>query len=136
METYYFSDIQGLAIYYKWRYDGMPQTGTTYSFSGYAPILSGHLELADILDQGAMNLPGSNASGVDLPEEVLLGLSDGISRRYLKLLQSPSGQLSGAALSFDLQQGPDGLQPVNVAINALSETELESLKGNLPPVTP
>jgi hypothetical protein len=136
MEPYYLSDISGLAIYYKWRYDGAPQNGSTYIFRGISPDFHGYVAEENSLSQGQMNLPGTNAMGVQFAGGLLPDLSQKAPVRFIYILQAPSGQLSGATLSFELQRVPDGIQPSNVLITALSDSELESLKGSLPPVTP
>jgi hypothetical protein len=135
MEPYLLSDIAGLALYFQWRYEGTIESGPAYAFSGFAPELHGRKEPADSLRPGQMLPPGTNAMGIHFPADKLPDFSRGTSMRYLYILQGPSGQYSGAALSFDLQQAADGIQPKNIVITALSDAELESLKSTLPPVT-
>lgn len=136
MEPYFLSDVKGLAVYYRWRYDGIVENGTTYFFYGFDPVFQGYPKKENTLRQGEMNPPGGNASGIHFMANQQPDFSAGVSLRYVYSLKGPSGQLSGAVLSFDLQQSADGIQPRNIAVTALSDAELESLKSTLPPVAP
>ena len=133
-ETYYQSDIGGLAIYYNWRYDTPRESGLIYGFFGIEPDIRWQTGEGPSTSQG--HISQGQSIGIHLASNRVYGFSKLTSLRFIYILQTEPGQLSGAVLSFDIQQSSDGLQPSNVLVTALSDTELESIKGTLPPVTP
>jgi hypothetical protein len=128
------SDINGLAIYHNWRYDAYPESGPIDAFFGIKPDIRWLSVEGPSTSQG--HVSQGQPTGIHLAPNTVYDFSKPTSLRFIYLLQTGSGQLSGAALSFDLQPTLDGLQPSNVLITALSDKELESFKGTLPHVTP
>ncbi len=133
-EAYFQSDIGGLAISYNWRYDASRESGFINVFFGIEPEIRWQTGEGPSASQGYISQ--GQLTGIHLPSSVVYDFSKPASLRFIYLLQTESGQLSGAALSFDLQQISDGLQPGNVLVTAFSDSDLESIQSTLPPVTP
>jgi hypothetical protein len=136
-ESYYLSDIGGLAVYYNWRYDGTVEIGQTYGFYGIEPNIQWHTGQGGGLSQG--HIEQGQSAGIQFAAKPLPDFSKKVSLRFVYVVQGPSGNLSGAVLSFDLQQVSDGLQPSNILVTPLSDTELksmESIKSLVPTSTP
>jgi len=132
--TDFQSDIGGLAIYHNWRYDAPYDSGPIDGFFGIMPDIRWLSGQGPTTSQG--HVSQGQPTGIHLPSNTAYDFSKPTTLRFFYLLQTGSGQISGAVLSFDLQQIPDGLQPTNVSIIALSDQESESFKGTLPHVTP
>ena len=129
-ETSFQSDISGLAIYSNWRYEASHESGRFNSFWGIDPDIRLHI------GGPSVNQPYVSQGqpwGIQLALNNVYDFSKPTLLRFVYLLQTESGQLSGAVLSFDVQQSSDGLLPSNVLVTALSDTELESFKNTLPP---
>lgn len=129
-ETSFQSDISGLAIYSNWRAETSDESGRINAFWGIAPDIRLHF--------GGPPVSQSYVSqgqpwGIQLASTSVYDFSKPTLLRFVYLLQIESSQLSGAVLSFDVQQSPDGLLISNVIVDALSDTELESFKNILPP---
>ena len=52
-----------------------------------------------------------------------------LTLRYVFKTRTPDGILSGAALSFTLQRQADGYRPVGIRLQALPESELQTVEG-------
>ena len=132
MEQYHTSDIDGLAIYYNWRYDGpnidAGVTGArTFTFFGIDP----DIQLRSVEGGGGQrqgHVSQGNSTGIVLPIDLITDFSEKKTMDFVYIMESPSGNLSGARLSFDLQQISDGLQPDNVVVIPLSDVELASFE--------
>ena len=115
MEPYLASDINHLAVFINWRYDGLIENAPTYIIQGIEPNLSGY---ALSNREQALNGGFGTSGGVFL--NPALDFSSTTTLRFVYIALLPSGEFSGAVLSFDLQQGADGLQPGNVLVSSLS----------------
>lgn len=131
LETSFQSDVSGLAIYYNWRYDAPRESGLINGFFGIEPDIRWQTGEGPSTSQG--HIAQGQPTGIHLASNVIYDFSKPASLRFIYLLQTQSGELSGAVLSFDIQQTSDGLQPSNVRVIALSDTELDSFKSTLPP---
>lgn len=129
-ETSFQSDISGLAIYSNWRSEASHESGRTDAFWGIDPDIRYHFGGPPVsqpyVSQG-------QPWGIQLASNNVYDFSKPTLLRFVYLLQTESSQLSGAVLSFDVQQSSDGLLISNVLVAALSDTELESFKNTLPP---
>lgn len=117
MEPYFASDINHLAVFMNWRYDGRMENAPTYIIQGIEPNLSGY---AISNQEPALN-GGFGISGglfINPPPD----FSSKTTLRFVYIALFPSGDFSGAVLSFDLQQVTDGLQPSNVVVTPLSNS--------------
>ncbi len=133
-ETYFQSDISSLAIYYNRRYDASHESGLINGFWGIEPDIRWQTGEGPSTSQG--HIAQGQSTGVRLASNSTYDFSKTTPLRFIYILQTQSGQLSGASLSFDVQHTPDGLQINHVLVTALSDTELESFKSTLPPATP
>ena len=116
MEPYFTSDINHLAVFINWRYDGRIENAPTYMIQGIEPDLHGYA-------------PGTQEQGLNGGFGISRGLfkpfpdfSSKTTLRFVYIALFPSGDFSGAVLSFDLQQVSDGLQPSNVFVAPLSNS--------------
>jgi len=130
-EPFYRSDISGLAVYYNWRYDGPDQNGgetggLTFGFFGIDPAIQFGFGEGGGLSQG--HISQGNSTGIRFAPDTIPDISQKTLTRFIFIIESPSGTLSGVALSFDVQIVTDGIQPGNIHITTLSDTELESMK--------
>lgn len=135
----FISDISGLAIYYNWRYDAPNESGSglIYGYFGIEPDIQWQTGEGPSTGQG--HVSQGQSVGIRLPSNNAFDFSKSTPLRFIYILQTESGQLSGAVLSFNIQQVSDGLQPSNVLITPLSDTELksmESIKSLVPTSTP
>lgn len=141
-EPFYHSDISGLAVYYNWRYDGPEQNGgitggLTFGFYGIDPYIQFRFGEGGGLSQGYVSQGSS--TGIRFAPNAIPGFAQMTSTRFVFIIEAPSGILSGAALSFDIQKVADGVRPSNIHISSLSDTELvsmESIKSLVPTSTP
>jgi hypothetical protein len=133
-ETSFQSDISGLAVYSNWRYEASHESGPINVFWGVDPDIQFHSGEGGGVGQGYVSQ--GRPAGIQLASNNVYDFSKPTLLRFVYLLQTESSQLSGAVLSFDVQQSSDGLLISNVLVAALSDTELESFKSTLPPVTP
>jgi len=141
-DSYYLSDISGLAVYHNWRYDGTEVNGgitggVTNIFYGIDPYIQWHGAVGGGLSQGYITQ--GQVAGIRFSPNTLPNFSKKVSMRFVYIIEAPSGNLSGVALSFDLQQVSDGLQPNNILVTPLSDTELNSMgsiKSLVPTSTP
>lgn len=122
----FVSDISGLAIYYNRRYDAPHDSGLIYGFFGIEPDIRWQTGEGPSTSQG--HVSQGQSVGIRLPANNAFDFSKPTPLRFIYILRTESGQLSGAVLSFDIQQMSDGLQPSNVLIAPLSDTELESMR--------
>lgn len=130
-EQFYLSDIGGLAVYYNWRYDGPVQNagvtgGLTYTFYGMDPDIQLQSGESGGLRQG--HISQGRTAGIRFAPNTLPNFSQKALHRFVYIIESPSGHLSGAALVFELKQVSDGVQPGNIVVTPLSEMELQSME--------
>lgn len=130
----YISDIGGLAIYYDWRYDAPYESGLIYVYLGIEPDIRWQSGEGPSTSQG--HVSQGQSTGIRFAPNTLPDLSNPTSLRFVYIIQTESGQLSGAELSFDIQRISDRLQPTNILVNPLSDSELASIRNMLPTVTP
>ena len=141
-EPFYHSDISGLAVYYNWRYDGPEQNGgvtggLTFGFYGIDPYIQFGFGEGGGLSQG--HISQGSSTGIQFALNTIPDFAQKTLTRFVFIMESPSGTLSGVALSFDIQKVTDGIQPSNIHITPLSDTELESMeaiKSLVPTSTP
>ena len=131
---YYISDIGGLAIYYNWRYDASYESGRIDEYFGIEPDIRWQSGEGPTTSQG--HVSQGRSTGIRFAANTFLDFSKPMPLHLVYILQTKSGQLSGAVLSFDTQQISDGLQPSNILVRPLSDTELITIKDVLPTVTP
>jgi hypothetical protein len=116
MESYFASDINHLAVFINWRYDGPLENAPTYIIQGIEPNLQGY---ALPNKEQALNGGFGISRGLFKP---FPDFSSKTTLRFVYIALFPSGDFSGAVLSFDLQQVSDGLQPSNVFVTSLSNS--------------
>jgi hypothetical protein len=116
MEPYFASDINHLAVFVNWRYDGIVENAPTYIIQGVEPNLHGY---ALSTQEPALNGGFGISSGLFGP---FPDFSNKTMLRFVYIAFFPSGEFSGAVLSFDLQQVSDGLQASNVFVAPLSNS--------------
>ena len=116
MEPYFASDINHLAVFINWRYDGRIENAPTYIIQGIEPNLHGY---ALSNQEPALNGGFGISRGLFKP---FPDFSSKTTLRFVYIALFPSGDFSGAVLSFDLQQVSDGLQPSNVSVASLSNS--------------
>ena len=133
-ETYYIGDIGGLAIYHNWRYDAPYESGLIYAYFGIEPDIRWQSGEGPSTSQG--HVSQGQSTGIRFAPNTFPDFSKPTSLRFVYIMQTESGQLSGAVLSFDIQQVSDSLQPSNILVTPLSDTELKSIRSVLPTVTP
>lgn len=131
--TDFVSDIGSLAIYHNWRYDAPYESGVINGFFGIEPDIQWKTGQGPSTSQG--HVSQGQSTGIRFASNTLIDFSKPTKLRFIYILQTESGQLSGAVLSFEIQQMSDGIQPSKILVSALSETEMESIKATLPPVT-
>lgn len=125
------SDIDGLAIYYNWRYDAPDESGMIHGFFGIEPDVQWKFGQGPSTSQGYV--AQGQSTGILFASHPPVNFTEPTTLRFIFMIRTESGQLSGAVLTFDIQQVSDGLQPSNILISVLSETEMESIKTTLPP---
>lgn len=133
----YTSDIGGLAIYYNWRYDAPYESGLIYEYFGIEPELRWQSGEGPTASQG--HVSQGKSTGIRFAPNSFADFSKSVSLHFVYILQTESGQLSGAVLTFEIQRVSDGLQPTNILVKPLSDTELksmEAIKSLIPTVTP
>ena len=116
MEPYFASDINHLAVFINWRYDGIIENAPTYIIQGIEPNLQGY---ALSNKEQALNGGFGISSGLFKPFPDFFNKT---TLRFVYIALFPSGDFSGAVLSFDLQQVSDGLQPSNVSVASLANS--------------
>ena len=116
MEPYFTSDINHLAVFINWRYDGRIENAPTYIIQGIEPNLHGY---APSTQEQGLNGGFGVSRGLFKP---FPDFSSKTTLRFVYIALFPSGDFSGAVLSFDLQQVSDGLQPSNVFVASLSNS--------------
>jgi len=131
--TDFMSDIDGLAIYYNWRYDAPDESGVIQGLFGIEPDIQWKLGLGPSTSQGYVSQ--GQSTGILFASNPPTDFFELTTLRFIYIMRTESGQLSGAVLSFDIQQISDGLQPSKIRVSVLSETEMESIKTTLPPAT-
>lgn len=114
MEPYFASDINHLAVFINWRYDGRIENAPTYIIQGIEPNLHGY---ALSTKEQTLNDGFGISRGLFKP---FPDFSSKTTLRFVYIALFPSGDFSGAVLSFDFQQVSDGLQPSNVFVASLS----------------
>ncbi len=130
----YFSDISGLAIYYNWKYDASYDSGLINVYFGIDPDVQWHSGEGPTISQG--HVSQGQSTGIILPADASYDFSTPTLLRFVYIIRTQSGQLSGAALQFDVQQVSDGLQTSNISVEPLSDAELTDYGEILPTVTP
>ena len=118
-ETFYHSDIGGLAVYYNWRYDGPKQYGgvtggLTFGFYGIDPYIQFGFGESGGLSQG--HISQGSSTGIRFAPNAIPDFAQETLTRFVLIIESPSGTWSGTALSFDIQKITDGIQPSNIQI--------------------
>ena len=113
MEPYFASDINHLAVFVNWRYDGIVENAPTYIIQGVEPNLHGY---ALLNREQALNGGFGISSGLFGP---FPDFTNKTTLRFVYIALLPSGDFSGAVLSFDLQQVSDGLQASNIFVTSL-----------------
>ncbi len=131
LSTDFASDIDGLAIYYNWRYDAPHESGMIHGFFGIEPDVQWKLGQGPSTSQG--HVAQGQSTGILFASYPPANFTDPTTLRFIFMIRTESGQLSGAVLSFVIQQVSDGLQPSNMHISVLSEIEMESIRTTLPP---
>jgi hypothetical protein len=117
MEPYFNSDIDHLAVFINWRYDGTIENAPSYIVQGIEPNLHGYA-----LDKKEKDLNGGHGISRGLFKP-FPDFSSKVTLHFVYIALFPSGEFSGAVLSFDLQQVSDGLQPSNVFVAPLSDKD-------------
>lgn len=138
-DSYYLSDISGLAVYHTWRYDGTEVNGgitggITHVFFGIDPYIQWQGAVGGGLLQGYISQ--GQVAGIRFSPNIIPDFSKKVSIRFVYVIEAPNGNLSGAVLSFDLQQVSDGLQPNNLLVTPLSEIELNSMEPTIQSLVP
>jgi DNA-binding CsgD family transcriptional regulator len=129
----FVSDIDGLAIYYNWRYDAPDESGMIQGFFGIEPDVQWKLGLGPSTSQGYVSQ--GQSTGILFASNPPADFSEPPNLRFIYIMRTEAGHLSGAVLAFDIQQMSDGLQPSNIHLSAMSEAELASIKTTLPPAS-
>lgn len=125
------SDINGLAVYHNWRYDASNESGIINIYYGIEPNIRWQSGQGPSTNQG--HVAQGQSTGLLFDYDVYPDFSKKVSLDFVYIIQTASGQLSGATLSFNLEQVSDGLQPSTIIVAPLSDKELESIKVALPP---
>lgn len=135
-QTYqpYISDIGGLAIYYNWQYDAPYDSGRIDVYYGIDTDIRWQSGEGPTVSQG--HVSQGQSTGILFAPNTSFDFSNPTPLRFVYVIQTESGQLSGAALSFELQQISDGLQPTAILVKPLTDTELLTIKDVLPTVAP
>ena len=135
-QTYqpYISDIGGLAIYYNWQYDAPYDSGRIDVYYGIEPDIRWQSGEGPTVSQG--HISQGQSTGILFAPNTSFDFSNPTPLRFVYIIQTQSGQLSGAALQFDVQQVSDGLQTSNISVEPLSDAELTDYGEILPTVTP
>ena len=130
----YFSNINGLAVYINWKYDASYDSGLINVFYGIDPDIQLKSGEGPTTHQG--HVSQGQSTGIVFPAGVSYDFSAPTPLRFIYIIRTQSGQLSGAVLQFDVQQTTDGLQTTNILVEPLTDSELTSYEGILPTVTP
>jgi len=123
----YFSDISGLAIYYNWKYDASYDSGLINGYFGIDPDIQWHSGEGPSTKQGYVSQ--GQSTGVVFPTDTSYDFSTSTPLRFVYIIQTQSGQLSGAVLQFNVQQVSDGLQPTNILVEPLTDAELTNYES-------
>lgn len=134
LEQPYFSDISGLAVYYNWKYDASYESGQVYVYFGIEPDIQWKSGEGPTTSQG--HISQGQSMGIIFPADTSYDFSTATPLRFVYIIQTQSGRLSGAALQFDVQQVLDGLQPTNILVEPLTDAELTNYEGILTTITP
>jgi LysM repeat protein len=121
-----FSEIDGLGILSLWHYHGQDMDGYINEFAGVEPYVM------EVGGTGPVrnNPSGTVLKGLQFPAGIIPDFSQAdYTLRYVFKTRTPDGVLSGAALSFTLQRQADGYRPVGIRLQALSESELQTVEG-------
>lgn len=131
---YLNSEISGLAVAWKWSYNGPPQDGAALVFAGMEPYIStvsysepvetgqGGYEYRVEAGMSGMDFQGIHAPALTLPDWNV----DEAPLRYAIKVELPDGRLAGVALNFTLRREANGFRVVNIEPAALSALELSS----------
>jgi hypothetical protein len=121
-----FSELDGLGILSLWHYHGQDMDGYINEFAGVEPYIK------EVGGSGPVrnNPSGTVLKGLQFPTGVIPDFSQAdTTLRYVFKTRTPDGVLSGAALSFTLQRQVDGYRPVRIQLQALPESELQTVEG-------
>lgn len=126
----YYSEIDGLAVYYSWAYNGEKAESIrdiTLNIEPYRVTDRIPIEFAN-LQQG---VDYSGAAGLNLPTGVFPDWKavDAHLRMVLKF-KLLDGSIEGAALTFTLKRAADGFIPQDIAVEPLNGAERTSIEGN------
>lgn len=117
------SEIEGLGLLIGWSYQGVTQAGETLDYQGFEPFVRERGSSSGALSAGSFD---AMLSGVQFPAGIIPDFSKADAPlRYAIKVQTPAGELAGAALTFTLQRQPEGYRPVDIKIAPLSEAELK-----------
>ncbi len=130
----YFSDIDGLAVYHNWKYDASYDSGLINVFFGIDPDIQLQSGEGPTTHQG--HVSQGQSTGIVFPADASYDFSTPTPLRFIYIIRTQSGQLSGAVLQFDLQKTSDGLQPTNIFVQSISDSEFTNYEEILPTVNP
>ncbi|MGV8026876.1 MAG: hypothetical protein AB2L18_10005 [Anaerolineaceae bacterium] len=135
-QTYqpYISDIGGLAIYYNWQYDAPYDSGRIDVYYGIESDIRWQSGEGPTASQG--HVSQGQSTGIIFAPNTSFDFTNPTPLRFVYVMQTESGQLSGAVLSFELQQISDGLQPTAILVKPLTDIELLAIKDVLPTAVP
>jgi len=116
-----YSEINGLGFYVHATYQGAPQEGSLLLYVGIDPY---------VFEAGSSEPVQSGSTigqieGMRFPTGVIPDFTRSDPRlRYVTMLHTPDGSLSGAALAFTLQREDLGYRPVDISLQSLTAAEL------------
>ncbi len=126
----FYSAIDGLAVNYSWVYNGEQERIIEDIALNIEPYW-----VPDVYPSDPLSIPAgfqySGADGLKLPTGVFPDWKGTDARLRMALkIKSSDGAIEGAALIFTLKRAADGFEPVDVAVEALTEAERASIEGN------
>ncbi len=130
VDAAHHSEIDGLAVSARWRYNGAEIPGRLTLAAGIEPYAS---EIEDDIRKEAIapQLTHDRLTGLKLPAGVFPNWKAVDAHlRYVVKVQLPDGTIQGAALVFTLQRQADGFRPLDVSVEPLTEVERASLDGS------
>ncbi len=123
-----FSELNGLGILAGWRYDGPKEEGSLLDYAGFEPFVKESSTTAPI----GSSLASFVESGIHLSNDIIPDFTKQDTHlRYIYFTQLPSGERTGAALSFTLKREEDGYRPVDIAISVLEADELAGIENQV-----
>jgi len=119
------SDIKGLGIYHSWIYMGNHEEGNIDTYIGFAKNIKWRNGTIGKVDSGFV-MPGDWA-GINLENNFPLQGTESFDIYFTLFVESPSGKLGGAVLSFNNKLSADGVRPNNIKLRGLTNEELDNL---------